>query len=703
MFLPQHPAQEIESVQPMAIELSSNCECPNCLGCSQSESDWNSLLGKREDVASLSRPSKKSSLSPIMKRFFSQSCSHSLKNDNTEDPVFLPSEEESSMGFSQRQNLSETPKNTKRKIKPSRELTIQEVLKKLGDRGKFQTYSRSLGHSKDHVIVTFRRALYYSGIWVKHVQGSKLENHFSANYFKRNPGSLHRLIPWLKRELTAVCGDYGYTVKNILAAILHHMTKFDLESESFAHLLEPYLLQHTCHFLHEFISFVHSSYDVETYDRSAVYQCPLSTWMKSKSFLSAPVLSLPDDLSLVISQQGAKQSENTQVQWNKTGKRPLSDLKQVPNGSFSVQSPTASTTHQKTASKVHTWTKDEGELDDFKDVVCTTDLLLDWDNLRESVPGTDVQKKKTESPKLLPDHVEDLQKSGTTSHAWRAAVDSNRVSPRKYNLKETDVLSPGQQVHYQKKEIEKKKKKLEGPSPKAFQRLSRERTQINSKSRESDLSMNCVSGNVPFPTRNGKMPVSFTKKKRKCSQSSQSIEVGSHHSTRTQIPSSSSTPISKSPCAGPKKQSISRDQRGSYKSKCFTQNTHGEPSKGNLHSCESACRIASLTPVHQGKICLTAGRRQSFTSLGNCDSQTRRECGSLTGLQTETYVSPSHQQKKRKNLLGRARKVGTLGPLKSKCQYEGSQTAAEFCVKLGDLNDQRPMNCHSECATSSRK
>lgn len=681
MFSPPHPVYEIESVQPMAVELSSNCECPNCLGCSQGESDWNSPLVKREDAASLFRSSKKSSLSPIMKRFLSQSCSNGLKNDSKEDPVLLPSEEESSMGFSQRQILSETSKKIKQKIKPSRELTIQEVLKKFGDRGKFLSYSRSLGHSKDHVVVAFRRALYYSGIWVKHVQGSKLENHFSAKYFKRNPGSLYRLIPWLKRELIAVYGDYGYTVKNILAAILHHMTKFDLESESFTDLLEPYLLQHTQHFLHEFLSFVYSSYDVETYDRSATYQCPPSTWVKNKSFFSTPVLSLPDDLSLVISQQGTKQSKNTQVQWNQTGKEPLSDLKQFPNGNLAVQIPTTSRTHQKTASKFHSWTKDEWELDDFKDVVCTTNLLLDWDHLRESVPATDVQEKKTESPKLLPDHVEDLQKSGTASHAWGAAVDSNQVPPRKHNVKETNVLSPGQMVHYPKKEIEKKKKKLEGSSPKAVQRLSREKTQTNSKSRETDLSMHCISGNVPFPARKDKMPVSITKQKRKCSQSSQSVEAGSRHSIRTQIPSSSRTPISKSWCVGPRKQSISRDQsnlslRGSYKSKCLTQNIHGGPSKGNLHDC----RIASLTPVHPDKICLTAGKTQSNTSLGNCDSQTVGEYGSLTGLQTEKYVSPSRQQKKGKNLLGRARKIGTLGPPKSKCQCEGSQTAAEFCV-----------------------
>ncbi|OBS73661.1 hypothetical protein A6R68_15801, partial [Neotoma lepida] len=106
---------------------------------------------------------------------------------------------------------------------------------------------------------------------------------------------------------------------------------------------------------------------METYDRSAVYQCPVSTWMKNKNAVSAPVLSLPEDLSLVMAQQGTKQSKNTLVQWNKTGPRPHSGFKQFPNGGYSSRNPTTSTTHQKTANKFHVRTKDESGLDDFKD------------------------------------------------------------------------------------------------------------------------------------------------------------------------------------------------------------------------------------------------------------------------------------------------------------------------------------------------
>uniref|UniRef100_A0A8C2LWZ0 RING-type E3 ubiquitin transferase n=1 Tax=Cricetulus griseus TaxID=10029 RepID=A0A8C2LWZ0_CRIGR len=685
----------------MAVELSSNCECPNCLEGIQGESDWNSSSGKTGDSASYSVSRKRSTLSPIMQRFLSQCCPNRLQN-NKEDSVFLPSEEESFVGFPQRQILSETSKNTQQRDKSLRELTIQEVLRKFGDDGRFPPYSRSLGHFRDHVVVKLRRALYYSGIWVKHVQGSGLEKQFSANYFKKNPSSLHRLIPWLKRELMAVYGDYGYTIKNILDAILHHMTKFNLDSESFTHLLKPYLLEHTHHFLHEFITFVHSSYNMETYDRSAIYQCPLSTWMKNKSTVSAPVLPLPEDLSLLISQQGTNQSKNTQVQWKKTGPRPPSVLKQFPNGNYSSQNPQTSTMHQKTANKFHVWAEDELDLNGFKDVVCTTNAFLDWDNLRELSRNTeryknDDQEKMTEGTKLLRGNFQDLQKSGTSSHIHSPSVGASQVPPRKYNLRETEVFSPGpgQQVHNHNKGIEKKK--LEESSPKAFQRLPREGTLISSKSRETDHSSNCISRNVPSPTGNDKMLVSFRNKKGKCNQSSQCVEAGSHHCTRIQTRSSSSLSTSKSWSVGFRTRSICSDQgnvamKGSHRSKHFTQKI--------CSGCASACRMESFTPVHNGKVCLTDGRRPSCASKGNCDAQTSGgECESLTCQQTQKYQSPSEQQKKGKNLVSRAKRIRTLGPPKPKC----TQTTAEFCVELGDLNDKRPMDRHSKCEASCRK
>lgn len=242
----------------MPLDFLSDCEWPNCLESIQNESDWNPHFNKSSKDSSYSRLRKKSVRSSSVQCFPSQCCSTRPENDTKEDSLFLPSEEENYVESSQSSHLNLNLEGLTRKIRPLRELTTQELLSEFGDIGKFQPNSMSVGHFRDQVVMKFRRALYYSGIWVTHVQDYRLEKHLSATYFKRNPRCLHQLVPWLKRELIAIYGDYVYTVKNILSTILHHTTEYDLDSESFIHLLEPYLQKHTHHFCMSFsVLFIH--------------------------------------------------------------------------------------------------------------------------------------------------------------------------------------------------------------------------------------------------------------------------------------------------------------------------------------------------------------------------------------------------------------------------------------------------------------
>ena len=48
----------------------------------------------------------------------------------------------------------------------------------------------------------------------------------------------------------------------------------DLESEYFASHLEPFLNERTAHFMHEFVSFARSPYDVIAYDGRVRYDWP---------------------------------------------------------------------------------------------------------------------------------------------------------------------------------------------------------------------------------------------------------------------------------------------------------------------------------------------------------------------------------------------------------------------------------------------
>ncbi|XP_058380801.1 E3 ubiquitin-protein ligase Topors-like [Diceros bicornis minor] len=694
----------------MPLDFSSDCECLNCLESTQNESDWNPCFKSGNDSL-YSRSRKKSTSASSVQAFPSQCCSTRPENDAREDSVFLPPDEESYVESSQNNHLSLNPEGITRKIRPLRELTIQELLREFGDSRKFQPNSISVGRFRDHVVMKFRRALYYSGIWVTHVQGYRLGKHLSANYFKRNPGSLHRLVPWLKRELTAVYGDYGYTVKNILATILRHMTECDLDSESFLHLLEPYLQQHTHHFLHEFISFVHSPYNMETYDQRAIYQCPsASPWVKKKSIASVPVLPLPKDQTLPASQHDTRQSKNPQGQWNNE-QRPLSGLKQFPNGNSSLKTSEIPLLPHKTASKIHAWIKDKPESGDHKGTISTDNLLLNWVTPRESGPGLlnrkkNVPERKAEGTKLLPGHVQDLGKRETTAYTFSSPVIFNQGQSQMHSLRERRVLSLGQQINFQKKE----ENKYSDSSPKIFQsRSSRERSLVSCKSRKRDPSWSCISETAFSSKRDDRKLVSFRKKRMKCRQFSQFAEVGSHSSRRIQRQSRSSTHRSKSWCVGFTKRSVSRESsnsslRGSFKSECFTHNICCEPSKEkNMHGYESNNGRASSTTVQYAKLPSTAGKRSKCLSKSEGAPQTGSHCKSLTCIQTEKHRSPCEQEMKQKTVFPRARKARAVRHRKSKCQRPDIQTTEEVNGDAGDLNDLRQICSLSECAPCCRR
>lgn len=693
----------------MPFDFSSDCECPNCLESTQDEPDWDLCFHKSSNDSLYSRSRKESMLSSGVQCFPSQCRSPRPENDTKEDSGFLPSEEESYVESSQNNHLSLSPEGIKRKIKPLKELTVQELLREFGDSGKFQPNSTSVGHFRDQVVMKFRRALYYSGIWVTHVQGYRLEKHLSANYFKRNPGSLHRLVPWLKRELTAVYGDYGYTVKNILSTILHHMTEYDLDSESFIHLLEPYLQQHTHHFLHEFISFVHSPYNMETYDQRAIYQCPsVSPWVKKKSIASPPVLPLSKDQALLASLHDTRQSRNTQDQRNNEQK-PLSGLKPFPNGNSSLKKSEIPLLHHKTASKIHAWIKDKPESGDQKGT--TSNIFLNCTTARERGPSLlnckkKVQERKMERIKLLPVHVQDLGKTETTTHTFSSPAIFNQGQPSQYSLREERILSPDQ-INFQKKEAEKNI--YSDSSLKIFQRLPRERSLLSCKSRKRDPSWSCISETALSSKRNSRKLSSFRKKRLKGKQSSQFAEVGSHFSRRIQRQSRSSTHRSKSWCVGLTKRSLSRESsnpslRGSHRSERFTQNTCCDHSKEkSVRSYESNCGRASSATVQYVKLPSTSGKRPKCSSKSESTSQAGSHCNSLTCLQIEKHRSPSKQEMRQETTFPRAGKTRAVRHRKNKCQCPDKKTTKEVNDEVRDLNDIRQRSSLSECAPSCRR
>lgn len=139
------------------------------------------------------------------------------------------------------------------------------------------------GSSRQQEVVRFRRWLYRCDVRVHGVRDGGRSRDTSAEFFRKNPACLHRLVPWLKRELAVLYGSHDSVVDVILHVILSLITRHDIQDEAFLQELRPFLSSRTEHFLHEFLSFARSPFNMEAYDHHAVYDCPAPSHLSAVS------------------------------------------------------------------------------------------------------------------------------------------------------------------------------------------------------------------------------------------------------------------------------------------------------------------------------------------------------------------------------------------------------------------------------------
>ncbi|XP_058239767.1 topoisomerase I binding, arginine/serine-rich a isoform X2 [Hemibagrus wyckioides] len=142
---------------------------------------------------------------------------------------------------------------------------------------------RMQGSSRQQEVVRFRRWLYQCDVRVHGVRDGGRSRDTSAEFFRKNPACLHRLVPWLKRELAVLYGSHDSVADVVLHVILSLITRHDIQDEAFLQELRPFLSSRTEHFLHEFLSFARSPFNMEAYDRHAVYDCPAPSHLSAVS------------------------------------------------------------------------------------------------------------------------------------------------------------------------------------------------------------------------------------------------------------------------------------------------------------------------------------------------------------------------------------------------------------------------------------
>uniref|UniRef100_A0A1A8MDX5 E3 ubiquitin-protein ligase Topors n=1 Tax=Nothobranchius pienaari TaxID=704102 RepID=A0A1A8MDX5_9TELE len=183
---------------------------------------------------------------------------------------------------------------TRPTLEQHRDHYIRRMMTRLEAKRRAEREGRAVNSVREQEMINFRRELYRRGVRVQSVKDGGRSRNTSAEFYRRNPACLHRLVPWLKRELMVLYGAHGSLVNIVQHIIMSRITRYDMEDGEIQGELRPFLQGRTEHFLHEFLSFAKSPFNMEAYDQHAVYDCPAPSGNEGSSSNSS-VIAISED------------------------------------------------------------------------------------------------------------------------------------------------------------------------------------------------------------------------------------------------------------------------------------------------------------------------------------------------------------------------------------------------------------------------
>lgn len=299
----------------MSAELSPDSKCPICLDVFNNISYLDICLHKF-CFRCIHEWSKNKAECPLCKQPFN-SIYHSIKSEHDYKKYDLQPVDNGSFGtfggvrFRYRTTLtgvhrqmrgrtSPPPDNgvifeaTANPLEQRQDRYIRRMMKRLAAKRKAASEGRTVQSVREQEMVNFRRELYRQGVRIRTVRDGGRSRDTSAEFYRRNPACLHRLVPWVKRELVVLYGAHGSLVSIVQHIIMSRITRYDMEDGAILEELRPFLQGRTEHFLHEFISFAKSPFNIEAYDQHAVYDCPAPSSNEDSSSNSS-VIAISED------------------------------------------------------------------------------------------------------------------------------------------------------------------------------------------------------------------------------------------------------------------------------------------------------------------------------------------------------------------------------------------------------------------------
>lgn len=322
----------------MSAEVSPDSKCPICLDIFNNMSYLDLCLHKF-CFRCIHEWSKNKAECPLCKQPFN-SIYHSIKSEQDFKKYDLQPLETSSFGtfqgvrFRYRTTLTGVQRQARRRTSPPPDngvmfeastnvpqrqcdRYIQHVLTRLAARRRAASEGRAVNSVREQEMVNFRRELYRQGFRVRNVRDGGRSRDTSAEFYRRNPACLHRLIPWLKRELTVLYGAHGSLVNIVQHIIMSRITRYDMEDGAIQEELRPFLQGRTEHFLHEFLSFAKSPFNMEAYDQHAVYDFPAPSSNEDNSSNSSVIaISEDEENAAELDHPGASTSTLSHSVWD---------------------------------------------------------------------------------------------------------------------------------------------------------------------------------------------------------------------------------------------------------------------------------------------------------------------------------------------------------------------------------------------------
>lgn len=90
-------------------------------------------------------------------------------------------------------------------------------------------------------------------------------------FYRENPAQIHRLMPWINRELVVLLCENSYQIQVIMDYLQELFTQYDITSSQFRAYFATFMGSRTDHFIHELLNFAKSPYDMMGYDRNVRY------------------------------------------------------------------------------------------------------------------------------------------------------------------------------------------------------------------------------------------------------------------------------------------------------------------------------------------------------------------------------------------------------------------------------------------------